>query len=943
MSDFTLYQILTLVKDEIKKSQVGEVKKIIGPAGPKGEKGEVGGQGLQGPKGDKGSKGDRGLKGDKGPAGADGQNGRDGSDGVGIDRIEQGLENEIIMYLTDGSSYMVEMPLGEGGLNTEVHYKSIGGTGSGDGGTVDLSGYVRRPNSNLRNGEWLLYQENGGSKQWAEATTDKIATNPDVTFRDAKGRFRSTKDLDDLTDQLKVNRFIANELDALNEAVENIEFPEGVDLTGYATKEALDASTQASAERDAQIIKRIDEVEEHSENNDKIHELAISKESSDRKDADAALQEQIDAIEFPEGADLGPIEGRLDDIEEVLPKVPLVIEPVDIGPAKTLIDYAGRPSGSEKPPESDAWIWHLDAGRVGSPANEIKLLIPNDKQNNIDLQATTIWFKQGDRVQKWNCDFGGWYTGGNCLHINCTSSEGDDLVDGQPFEIYYLDPNATGDDFIDVISRMESKADDRKLQAEIEVLSGQLSTLVKSQEDGEWKFIGSINTNVPRNAGDFALLTDQLTSQDNGVVLREEDLNGITHNFNAPVGSYIEIVDEEDPLDYVLFEVTGEPDGTGLVQIDTKLVKAGNNFEIGDRCIIRFFEIGEGLDINELDGRYLQLSGGTMRGNLYFDGPRFITYIDTEGQGWNQFKFGATTEYLGQYGASDYAIATRKRVEDAVADRLPLAGGTMTGALTAPRINVKTTDFGDGVLLVEGKRDNTNNVAARVTFSNSTNANAYGSIEWYATNGSNGQFRFTDKVILKKPSQTNADGFTIKGYIDGSQPNGDLLKVYHNNQAQDAILYKGKQVDTEDHLATTKWVVGKIAAIDLPDASASKPVLSCSFKGKSDISSQYPSADHGFSPMTVNGQSTSQMSETRLIRWKPTEGHWVWGCEGLGKEMGTLTFVRTGGDHVGTFIVEDIVNEYNYLKLLVRPDIAYNQFGSGWDYDVRIDSALREK
>ena len=118
----------------------------------------------------------------------------------------------------------------------------------------------------------------------------------------------------------------------------------------------------------------------------------------------------------------------------------------------------------------------MDAGRTGSPANEIKLLIPNDKQINIDLEATTIWFKQGNRVQKWNCDFGGWYTGGNCLHINCSSSEGDDLVDGQPFEIYYLDPNATGDDLIEVISRMESKADDRQLQAEIEVLAlGQLS------------------------------------------------------------------------------------------------------------------------------------------------------------------------------------------------------------------------------------------------------------------------------------------------------------------------------------------------------------------------------------------------------------------------------------------------------------------------------------
>ena len=267
----------------------------------------------------------------------------------------------------------------------------------------------------------------------------------------------------------------------------------------------------------------------------------------------------------------------------------------------------------------------------------------------------------------------------------------------------------------------------------------------------------------------------------------------------------------------------------------------------------------------------------------------------------------------------------------------------MTGALTAPRVNVKTTDFGEGILLVEGKRDNTNNIAARVTFSNTQNANAYGSIEWYATNGNNGQFRFSNKVLLKKPPQTNADGFIIKGYINNSQPNGDLFKVYHNANAQDAILYKGKQEDDQDHLATTKWVVGKIAAIDLPDASASKPVLSCSFKGKSDISNQYPSVDHGFSPMTENGQSTSQMSETRLIRWKPTDGHWAWDCEGLGKEMGTLTFVRTGGDHVGTFIVEDIVNEYNYLKLKVRPDIAYNQFGSGWDYDVRIDSALREK
>ena len=438
----------------------------------------------------------------------------------------------------------------------------------------------------------------------------------------------------------------------------------------YATKAFVDQVESASVFRDETLKTDLEDKDQKLTAAILVVEGDVQRETENRKKADAALQEQIDAIDIPDGVDLTPVEERLDNIEEVLPKVPLVIEPVDLGRENVLIDYPQRPSGTNSPPAGECWMWHLDAGRTpggNTPANEMKVVVTADAVSNIIIDGTTeVWFKQGDRVQKWNCITGGWFTAGNLWHISAQSTEGDDLVEGQPFEFYYLDPNSTGDDFLEVISRMESKADDRKLQAEIEVLSGQLSTLVKSQEDGEWEFIGSINTNVPRNAGDFALLTDQLTSEDNGVVLREEDLNGITHNFNAPVGSYIEIVDEEDPLDYVLFEVTREPDGTGLVQIDTKLVKAGNNFEIGDRCIIRFFEIGEALDINELDRRYLQLAGGTMKGDLYFDGPRQISYIDDNGQSWVQFRLGATTEYLGQYGASEFAIATRKRVEDAV-------------------------------------------------------------------------------------------------------------------------------------------------------------------------------------------------------------------------------------------------------------------------------------
>ena len=215
MSDLSLYEILNLVTSEIKKAQVGNIKKIIGPAGAKGERGEIGGPGQKGDKGDKGAKGDRGLKGDKGPQGEAGEDGTEGRDGVGIARIEQDIDSSILLYLTDGTSYTVEMPLGEGGTMNEVHYKSIGG---GGGGTVDLSGYVRRPGANLRDGKWLLYRETeDGRQEWTPATTDLIETNGQLMFRDIKGRFAPTPEqLDELTNQLKVNRFIWEKIQELD-------------------------------------------------------------------------------------------------------------------------------------------------------------------------------------------------------------------------------------------------------------------------------------------------------------------------------------------------------------------------------------------------------------------------------------------------------------------------------------------------------------------------------------------------------------------------------------------------------------------------------------------------------------------------------------------------------------------------------------------------------
>ena len=217
MSDFSLIDIVNLIRAEIARTEIGDVKRITGPAGPQGPQGEAGIQGAQGPRGNdgkQGPKGDKGIQGKQGPAGPKGE---DGSDGVGIARIEQDIDDAIVVYLTDGNYYTIEMPLidSEGNLAKEVHYKSGGGGGSG---VVDLSGYVRRPTPDKRTGQWLTYRESadGLTKDWEILTTDLVETNPDVLFRDAKGRFaRIPDELLGLDNQLKVNRWFYEQLEFL--------------------------------------------------------------------------------------------------------------------------------------------------------------------------------------------------------------------------------------------------------------------------------------------------------------------------------------------------------------------------------------------------------------------------------------------------------------------------------------------------------------------------------------------------------------------------------------------------------------------------------------------------------------------------------------------------------------------------------------------------------
>lgn len=47
-----------------------------------------------------------------------------------------------------------------------------------------------------------------------EITTDQVSTNPDILFRDAKGRFKNTENVPDLKNQLEVNRWFLDEIEA---------------------------------------------------------------------------------------------------------------------------------------------------------------------------------------------------------------------------------------------------------------------------------------------------------------------------------------------------------------------------------------------------------------------------------------------------------------------------------------------------------------------------------------------------------------------------------------------------------------------------------------------------------------------------------------------------------------------------------------------------------
>ena len=373
----------------------------------------------------------------------------------------------------------------------------------------------------------------------------------------------------------------------------------------------------------------------------------------------------------------------------------------------------------------------------------------------------------------------------NIAPVNTTSIKYDGSASGHPMSLMN---RGMISDFIDEKTEDFASVEyvdnaDRILDAEIQELALALNTLLAQRDHGQWEYVGLLQDAIPRNPGQFSL-QDAFTSEENVMVLNSEDLNGTTHALGTVnVGDYVEVVDLENPDNNVLYVVTDDDLGSGTL-LEVSVSLRASSGEI---------KVGDKCEV------------------------RF---------------FAINQEDIG--------------IADLDARYLKLTGGTLTGTLKAPRVEAQKLEGGEAMMLIEGKLAN-NDPAARLTFSNKTNPNAYGSLTWQGTSGTGwfqfnkdldmsgkglhsvGRVRLTgdkticegnsnrilldEKVVITKVSGNGA-GFTVKGKTNAGN-NGDLLYVYHNSTGLDAINYAGKQ-DSAANLATVGYVNNAVSAIPAP-------------------------------------------------------------------------------------------------------------------------------
>ncbi len=145
------------------------------------------------------------------------------------------------------------------------------------------------------------------------------------------------------------------------------------------------------------------------------------------------------------------------------------------------------------------------------------------------------------------------------------------------------------------------------LKNEIIDIEAELEAIAPNREKGEWE---ATDTGAPR-PGQANLANPSFTVQENILVINQVDANQETHTFSeVEEGDNIEIAVDENNLG--LYEV-GPSTRSDIVTLNLNLIKGQGSMKVGDQIKINIFGLADqNLDLEELDNRYLQLTGGDL-------------------------------------------------------------------------------------------------------------------------------------------------------------------------------------------------------------------------------------------------------------------------------------------------------------------------------------------
>ena len=336
----------------------------------------------------------------------------------------------------------------------------------------------------------------------------------------------------------------------------------------------------------------------------------------------------------------------------------------------------------------------------------------------------------------------------------------------------------------DVAIEQGAREDDAKLQAEIDELALALNTILVNHDSGQWQYKGPLSAGPPREPGELSILED-MSDTDNYITMHAEDLNGTTHTHtDLEVGDYMELVNVDNPQQYLLYVVTQTLlAAVNMLEVHVSLKrKSGDDFAIGAKLEVRYYAMsGQDIALEDLDERYVTISGDTMTGTLTV--PRFDV----------------------------------KKTDD---EAICLIEGKVEGTGSSARLTFSNKINANAYGNLEWHGNNGNGwfqFNKDVDFS-SKNLHSVNHLrlsgEQTIQEGQSNRIKLDGKVVILKPGDSNVDGFVIKGKTDEGN-DSNLLSVYHNASGIDALNYRGKQ-ESASNVATCGYVDSAVRNVGTP-------------------------------------------------------------------------------------------------------------------------------